>query len=97
METRSRDLMRMDRRLLDRPGWITPAELESQLSELPDVADKIDNRESDPSGEDNLEPRDRVSEPVLASPPSFDPPRQSGVDGPNSGGVGGGGESSSSL
>ena len=53
MDNRSKDLMRMDRRLLERPGWITPEELERELAELPDVSDKIDTRESDPSGEES--------------------------------------------
>ena len=34
-----RDL-RLDRRLLDRRGWISAQDLEEALSSLPDVADK---------------------------------------------------------
>jgi hypothetical protein len=31
----------LDRRLIRRRGWITPVELEKQLANLPDVADRI--------------------------------------------------------
>jgi len=33
--------LRTDRRLLDRRGWITRPDLERELANLPDVADKI--------------------------------------------------------
>lgn len=33
--------LRLDRRLLDRRGWIGREELERALAELPDVSDKI--------------------------------------------------------
>ena len=33
--------LRLDRRLLDRRGWISPEELERELAALPDVADKF--------------------------------------------------------
>jgi len=33
--------LRLDRRLLDRRGWISREELERALAELPDVSDKI--------------------------------------------------------
>jgi hypothetical protein len=32
--------LRLDRRLLERRGWISKAELERALAELPDVEDK---------------------------------------------------------
>ena len=32
--------LRLDRRLLERRGWLSRAELERALAELPDVADK---------------------------------------------------------
>lgn len=84
MDNRSRDQMRMDRRLLDRPGWISPAELESQLAALPDVVGKIDDREGDPSEEAKA----GASEPESASPDA--PTLNSGADGANSGGAAGG-------
>ena len=51
MADRTKEHMRTDRRLLERPGWITKAELEQELAALPDVSDKIDPREDDPAGE----------------------------------------------
>lgn len=33
--------LRLDRRLLDRRGWISPQELTSELAALPDVSGKI--------------------------------------------------------
>jgi len=33
--------LRLDRRLQDRPGWISKEELERELSSLPDVSEKI--------------------------------------------------------
>ena len=35
--------LRLDRRLQTRRGWIDPADLEKELSALPDVSDKIDD------------------------------------------------------
>jgi len=32
--------LRLDRRLLERPGWIEAGELERELAALPDAADK---------------------------------------------------------
>lgn len=37
--------LRLDRRLLNRRGWIAPAEAEAELAALPDVSDKIDPSE----------------------------------------------------
>ena len=39
--------LRLDRRLARRRGWINPQELERELSELPDVSDKIQPPEAD--------------------------------------------------
>jgi hypothetical protein len=33
--------LQLDRRLIHRRGWISKAELEKQLDDLPDVSDKI--------------------------------------------------------
>jgi hypothetical protein len=33
--------LRLDRRLLDRRGWISPQELERELAALPDVSAKV--------------------------------------------------------
>ncbi len=56
MADRTRERMRTDRRLLERPGWITAEELERELEALPDVSDKIDPREDDdPAGEGGFE------------------------------------------
>jgi len=33
--------LRLDRRMLDRRGWIAPRELERELAALPDVSAKI--------------------------------------------------------
>lgn len=77
----------MDRRLLDRPGWISPADLESQLAALPDVAGKIDDREGEPS-EDTHGVASEPGPPDAAA-------AHSGADSANSGGTGGGEEPSS--
>ena len=42
--------LRLDRRLQNRRGWISPEELEQELAALPDVSDKIDDSEDDESG-----------------------------------------------
>ena len=82
MENRSRDRMRVDRRLLERSGWITPEELERELAALPDVADKIDSRESDPSGDEASPPDD----PAETTPSALGPDFNSGRHGEDSGG-----------
>ena len=46
MENRAQRLLRLDRRLLDRRGWISREELERELAALPDVSDKIQPEES---------------------------------------------------
>ncbi len=92
MQNRSKDLMRMDRRLLERPGWITPEEVEKELASLPDVEDKIDQREDEPTGEGDAAPA-AGSE---AQPPAATPVLPAtGVDG--GGEFGGGGAPPSSL
>lgn len=55
MADRSKESMRVDRRLLERPGWISRAELTRELDALPDVSNKIDPREDDPAGESSAE------------------------------------------
>ena len=79
MPNRSKDLMRMDRRLLERPGWISPEEVDQELAALPDVSDKIDQREDEP--EDDVETAPAPAAEVAAPPPTA----------PGSG-LGGGGE-----
>ncbi len=80
MDNRSRDRMRVDRRLLGRPGWIAPDELERELSGLPDVADKIDSREQDPSGE-APEPAARGEASPAGPDDDLDSSRVAGVSG----------------
>jgi hypothetical protein len=41
MNRESTEKLRFDRRLINRPGWISKAELEKNLEALPDVSDKI--------------------------------------------------------
>ena len=41
MNRESTEKLRLDRRLINRPGWISKAELEKNLEALPDVSDKI--------------------------------------------------------
>ena len=58
----SKDLhshLRMDKRLMRRPGWIAPQELESRLAELPDVAEKATTaaEEEDRASAEASEPR----------------------------------------
>ena len=40
--------LKLDRRLLDRRGWITPEELERELATLSDVSDKVAPPEEQP-------------------------------------------------
>ena len=111
MEKQPMDGMQLDKRLLERPGWITSEELERELSALPDVADKIDPREDDPSGE--FDEPNAPSEPQTSSSfgaagesqgapagessvPSRTSPSE-GTDGSGSDGASGGGGFSSNL
>ena len=43
--------LRLDRRLIRRRGWISPDELERELSALPDVSHKIAPAEEEPEAE----------------------------------------------
>jgi hypothetical protein len=49
MNRDSMKALRFDRRMLRRRGWITPEELEQQLTSLPDVADKVKAGEEESS------------------------------------------------
>lgn len=40
MNRRSMQKLRLDRRLIRRPGWLTPAEIESEVEALPDASHK---------------------------------------------------------
>jgi hypothetical protein len=50
MVHKSLESLQLDRRLLKRRGWIPPEDLDQRLSQLPDVADKIDRSEDEGSG-----------------------------------------------
>ena len=41
--------LRVDRRLIQRRGWIPPEELEQTLAALPDVSHKIAPKDEEPS------------------------------------------------
>lgn len=41
MNRRAMEQLRLDRRLLRRQGWVSPEDLERELTTLPDVSDKI--------------------------------------------------------
>ncbi len=41
MDRKSLERLRLDRRLVGRPGWIAPEEFERELAALPDVAHKV--------------------------------------------------------
>ncbi len=43
-----KEQFRLDKRLLNRRGWISTAELDKELAALPDVADKAEATEVDP-------------------------------------------------
>jgi hypothetical protein len=47
MDQKSLQQLRLDRRLLRRPGWIGREELARSLEALPDVSDKIAPREEE--------------------------------------------------
>ncbi len=47
--------LRLDRRLLNRRGWISPDESEREIAALPDVSDKIDPGESGVESEQKQE------------------------------------------
>ena len=48
----SKDQLKLDRRLLRRPGWITSHELEESLQNLPDVGDKATFGEDEENSEE---------------------------------------------
>lgn len=49
--------LRLDRRLIGRRGWISAEELEREITELPDVSDKVAVVEpAEPSGDDGSGP-----------------------------------------
>lgn len=54
MDRRSMERLRLDKRLMHRRGWISPEDLERELSGLPDVADKA----AEPESEESDEPKD---------------------------------------
>ena len=45
--------LRLDRRLIGRRGWISAEELEREITELPDVSDKVAVVEPDESSGDD--------------------------------------------
>ncbi len=47
MDHRSTQKLRLEKRLIQRRGWIAPKDLEKALSELPDVSHKIAEVEID--------------------------------------------------
>ena len=59
MDRKSTKNLRLDRRLAGRKGWISPADLEKELSALPDVSDKIAEPQEKPesSGESGSVPQ----------------------------------------
>lgn len=65
---RYEDDLRLDRRLLGRPGWIASKDLEEALSGLPDVAEKAQTLED---GEAAKAPEAPAAEPA---PPSLGGP-----------------------
>jgi hypothetical protein len=70
--------LKFDRRLHRRSGWISKQELESELSDLPDAADKIYVPEEEPEA-----PAAAAAEPAPAPAPAAgtlpgDPPPQGG-------------------
>jgi len=64
--------LRLDRRLIDRRGWISKAELEKELEALQDVSDKIA-----PTADADPQKAETVEEPVseTADEPEVGPPR----------------------
>ena len=59
MDRKSIEQMKLDRRLVGRPNWISRKDLEKELEALPDVSHKIaseDDTPSDSSDDDGLEP-----------------------------------------
>jgi len=72
MNHEAMEKLRLDRRLINRRGWVSKAELEKELETLPDVSHKIAPAEdADPR---KAEP---AEEPVFetAGGPEVEPPR----------------------
>ncbi len=55
MNRATRERILLDRRLIERPGWVEPSALERALSQLPDVSHKIAPAEA-PQGQAPTEP-----------------------------------------
>jgi hypothetical protein len=53
--------LRLDRRLTNRRGWISKAELERSLEALPDVSDKIAPREEEEAEPPNAAPSEETA------------------------------------
>ena len=53
MNRESTKKLKVDRRLIDRRGWISKAELEKELAALPDVSDKIAPPEEESAAEES--------------------------------------------
>jgi hypothetical protein len=89
MDRRSVENMKLDRRLIGRRGWISEKDLQRELSQLPDVADKAVS--DDPDSEEQA---DIAAESAAASaqPASSLPPGPSAVSAaPEAGSAVGGG------
>jgi len=69
MNRRSLEKLRLDRRLTGRHGWITNADLTTEIEKMPDASEKIAAKEAEPDpGETD------------AVPPEAAPPIPSGLD-----------------
>jgi hypothetical protein len=55
VDRKSLEQLKLDRRLIRRPNWISSKELQRELDALPDVADKVAPIEEDEGGS-NEEP-----------------------------------------
>jgi hypothetical protein len=53
MDRRSLTVLKLDKRLIRRRGWISAEELERELEALPDVADKIAEPDPEPPEEES--------------------------------------------
>ena len=60
MDQKSKERLRLDRRLIRRRGHMTPQELERELAALPDVASKsVAVRVEEPTRQETREPDQR--------------------------------------
>ena len=64
MDPKAMRNLHLDVRLQKRKGWISPEELETVLSDLPDTANKIQQ-----SSEENVEAAPPAAAPAMASDP----------------------------